>query len=126
MSELQNISKAEHGHTEGLVSDDGYYRYIINTPNQITAAALVIQVWLPRDKVNPGVWIAIFLVAILAINYFGIGFFGELEFWFSSIKVLVILGIIVLSVILAAGGGPNHHATGFYYWSHPGGELRVL
>ena len=97
-------------------------RYIINTPNQITAGALVIQVWLPPDKVSPGVWIAIFLVAILAINYFGIGFFGELEFWFSSIKVLVVIGIIILSVILAAGGGPNHRATGFTYWNNPGGK----
>ena len=81
----------------------------------------MIAVWCPRERVNPGVWIAIFLVAILAINYFGISFFGELEFWLSTIKVLVILGIILMSVILAAGGGPNHHATGFYYWSHPGG-----
>ena len=87
----------------------------------MVAGSLVIQSWVPRDKVNPGVWIAIFLVAILAINYFGIAFFGELEFWFSSIKVLVILGIIILSVILAAGGGPNHHATGFEYWRNPGG-----
>lgn len=44
-----------------------YFKYIITTPNQLTAAALVIQYWCPRDKVNPGVFIAIFLVTILVV-----------------------------------------------------------
>jgi amino acid transporter len=80
----------------------------------------VIQYWLPRTKVNPGVFIAIFLVCIILINYFGVRFFGELEFWLSSIKVIVILGLILLSLILACGGGPDHHATGFQFWNNPG------
>ena len=95
-------------------------RYLITTPNQLTAAALVLQEWVPRSKLNPGVWITIFLLLILLINYFGIKFFGEFEFWLSSFKVMVILGIIVLCVILAAGGGPNHDVKGFHYWHDPG------
>ena len=58
-----------------------WFKYIIITPNQLTAAALVIQYWLPADRVNPGIWIAIFLVIICLINYFGIKFFGEFEFY---------------------------------------------
>jgi amino acid transporter len=80
----------------------------------------VIQYWKGRDEINPGVWIAIFLVTIVVINYFGVRFFGEFEFWLSSIKVVVILALILLSLILACGGGPNHHATGFQYWNNPG------
>jgi amino acid transporter len=97
-----------------------HIQYIIVTPNNLTAASLVIQYWLPREKVNPGVFIAVFLVCIVTINYFGVKFFGELEFWLSSVKVLVILGLILLSLVLACGGGPDHHATGFQYWNHPG------
>lgn len=97
-----------------------WFKYIIVTPNQLTAAALVIQYWLPRDKVNPGVWIAIFLVAIICINYFGIRFFGEFEFWLSSFKVVTIVGVIILSFVLALGGGPDHNRKGFYYWQDPG------
>ena len=73
-----------------------------------------------RDKVNPGVWIAVFLLLIVLINYFGVVYFGEAEFVLSSLKVLVILGIMLLSIVLAAGGGPDHHATGFQYWNNPG------
>jgi amino acid transporter len=97
-----------------------WFKYIIITPNQLTAAALVIQYWLPAETVNPGVWIAIFLVVICAINYFGIKFFGEFEFYLSSIKVVIILGLLILMIIITSGGVPGHASTGFKYWETPG------
>lgn len=80
----------------------------------------MLQYWVPREKVNPGVFIAVFLVVIIIVNYFGIRFFGELEFVLSSIKVTVIIGVILLSLILALGGGPDHDRKGFRYWHDPG------
>jgi amino acid transporter len=56
----------------------------------------------------------------VVINYFGVKIFGEFEFYLSSVKVLVILALILLSLVLVCGGGPNHHATGFQYWKSPG------
>ncbi|KPM43438.1 Dicarboxylic amino acid permease [Neonectria ditissima] len=97
-----------------------WFKYIIVTPNQLTAAALTIQYWVDRDTVNPGVFIAIFLVVIVCINYFGIKFFGEFEFWLSSFKVITIIGIIIFSLVLALGGGPDHDRKGFRYWKDPG------
>ena len=98
-----------------------WFKYIIVTPNQLTAGALVIQEWVEPDRVNPGVFIAIFLVLIFCINYFGgIKFFGEFEFWLSSFKVLVVLGVILFSLIIAVGGGPDGDARGFRFWHTPG------
>jgi yeast amino acid transporter len=97
-----------------------WFKYIIVTPNQLTAGALVLQFWVPRDRVNPGVFIAVFWVAIVCINYFGVKFFGEFEFWLSSIKVVIIVGVIFLSLILALGGGPDGDRKGFRYWKKPG------
>ena len=97
-----------------------WFKYIIVTPNQLTAAALVISFWVDRETVNPGVWIAVFLVVIIIINYLGINIFGELEFWLSSIKVLTICGLILLCFILFLGGGPDHDRKGFRYWKNPG------
>ena len=97
-----------------------WFKYIIITPNQLTAAALVIQYWLPASKVNPGVWIAIFLVIIVCINYFGVRFFGEFEFYLSSAKVIIILGLLILMICITAGGVPGHDAVGFEYWNSPG------
>lgn len=97
-----------------------WFKYIILSPNQMTAGALVISFWIPTEQVNAGVWITIFLVIVVAINYFGVKFFGEFEFWLSSFKVIVILGIILLSFILMLGGGPDHDRKGFRYWKSPG------
>ncbi|KAK1767918.1 amino acid permease [Phialemonium atrogriseum] len=97
-----------------------WFKYIIITPNQLTAASLVVQYWVDRDVVNPGVFIAILLVVICCINYFGVRFFGEFEFWLSSFKIITVVGVILLTFILALGGGPNHDRTGFRYWRDPG------
>ena len=80
----------------------------------------MIQYWVPPEKVNPGVFITVFLVTIVCINYFGVRFFGEFEFWLSSIKILTLCGIIILSLVLALGGGPDHDRKGFRYWKNPG------
>lgn len=96
------------------------FKYFILPPNQLTAAALVMQYWVDRDTVNPGVWITIVLIVIIAINCFGVKFFGEFEFWLSSFKVLVMLGLIILLFVIMLGGGPNHDRLGFRYWSNPG------
>ncbi|CDK28349.1 unnamed protein product [Kuraishia capsulata CBS 1993] len=96
------------------------FKYLIITPNQLVAASLVLQYWVDADRVNPGVWIAIFLVVITFINYFGVKFFGEFEFWLSSLKVITVVGLIILLFVLMLGGGPNHDRTGFRYWKTPG------
>lgn len=97
-----------------------WLKYCIVAPNQLTAAALVLQYWVPREKLNPGVFIAIFLVSIVLINYLGVKYFGELEFWMSSLKILTLCGLIILSIILVLGGGPKHERIGFRYWKNPG------
>lgn len=97
-----------------------WVKYLIATPNQLTAASLVIAYWVPRDKVNPGVFIAVFMIAIVSINYLGIKVFGELEFWLSSIKIVVMIAIILLMLILTCGGVPGTEPIGFRYWKRPG------
>ena len=86
----------------------------------MTAGALVITYWVDADRINPGAWITIFLVLVICINLFGVKFFGEFEFWLSSFKVVVIVGLILLSFILMLGGGPDHDRKGFRYWKDPG------
>ncbi|KAF5093321.1 hypothetical protein D0Z03_002469 [Geotrichum reessii] len=97
-----------------------FFKYIIVTPNQLTAGALVIQYWIPRDKVNPGVWITVIFIIILIVNLFGVKFFGEFEFWLSTIKVITVIGLIILTFVIALGGGPDHDRRGFRYWKNPG------
>lgn len=81
---------------------------------------MIISFWVDTERINPGVWVTIFLVAIVVINYVGVRFFGEFEFWLSSFKVIVVIGLILLCFILMLGGGPDHDRKGFRYWKNPG------
>lgn len=98
----------------------------MNVPSQLVGCSLVLSYWVPKEHVNPGVWIAVFLVVIVTINLFGVRFFGELEFWMSAVKILITLGIIILCIVLAAGGGPNHDAVGFRHWHDPGAFNHII
>jgi hypothetical protein len=100
-------------------------QYIITTPNNLIASALVIQFWFNQTDYdgpasNPAIYVTIILITIIAINYFGVGIFGEFEFALSSLKVLIMIGLMFLTLILAAGGGGDGDPKGFRYWSHPG------
>lgn len=55
----------------------------------------------------------------------GVRFFGELEFWFSSIKVITLVGLLLLGIIIDLGGNPKHDRIGFRYWDHPYGPMGI-
>ena len=50
------------------------------------------------------------------MNFLGARAFGECEFWFSSIKIMTIIGLIILGIVIDLGGAPNHDRLGFRYW----------
>ncbi len=60
------------------------------------------------------------LIIILLLNVVAVSFFGEAEFWFASIKLITILGLIIFGVVLFFGGGSEHDRLGFRYWKDPG------
>lgn len=57
---------------------------------------------------------------ILILNIVAVSLYGEAEFWFASLKIIAIIGLIILGIVLFFGGGPNHDRLGFRYWNHPG------
>ncbi|ORY79319.1 amino acid permease/ SLC12A domain-containing protein [Leucosporidium creatinivorum] len=96
-----------------------WYSYAITLPTEITAAALVIEFWPGGANINPAVWISIFIVVIVSFNFLGVRAYGEAEFWFSVTKIITILGLILLGIIITAGGAGSP-AIGFRYWKNPG------
>lgn len=64
---------------------------------------------------NAGVWITAFLAIITTANYYASPFFGTYEVALSSFKILVVLGLIILSAIIQLGNSPER-LQGFSYW----------
>lgn len=60
------------------------------------------------------------LIVTIGLNLFAVAYFGEAEFWFASIKIIAIIGLIILGFVIALGGGPDHDRLGFRYWNNPG------
>lgn len=46
-------------------------------------------------------------------------FYGEIEFWFASIKVITVLGFLIFAICIDAGAGQNGY-LGFETWDNPG------
>jgi yeast amino acid transporter len=110
-----------------------WYALGILVPYEITAAGLVIGYW-PND-VHIAVWMTIMLVVIVALNFMPVRYgeppeasrradlnryYGETEFWFAGTKVIMMIGLLMLSFILFWGGGPSGDRLGFRYWQDPG------
>lgn len=91
-----------------------WYAYAILVPAEATAGGIILQYW--TTEVNVGVWIAIILLVILILNIIAVAFFGEAEFWFASIKLITITGLIIVSIVIFFGGAPDKGRLGFRYW----------
>lgn len=95
-----------------------WYAYSILIAAEAVAGAILLGYW--AAQVNVGVWITIFLVLVLFLNIVAVSWFGEAEFWFASVKLITIIGLIILGWVLFFGGGPSHDRLGFRYWVDPG------
>ncbi|WVW78053.1 hypothetical protein I302_100004 [Kwoniella bestiolae CBS 10118] len=89
-------------------------KYFIVSPSQIIAFSLIIRYW--NSEVNGAVWVTILLIFVIGMNFAGIKWFGEFEFWCSFTKILILSGLILLSLIIDLGGVPGQDRIGFRYW----------
>ncbi|KAK7755416.1 hypothetical protein SLS62_002643 [Diatrype stigma] len=101
-----------------------WYAYAMLLASEVTAGALILQYW--TEAVPVAVWIALQLLVILFLNIVAVSFFGEAEFWFASVKLITIVGLIILGIVIMLGGGPDHVRTGFLYWQQPGAFVPYL
>ncbi|VUC29262.1 unnamed protein product [Clonostachys rosea] len=95
-----------------------WYIFSITVPAEINVTALVIDYWNP--PVHNAVWLTIVGGVIILCNCLPVRVYGESEFWFASTKVIGILGLLIMTVVLFFGGGPNHEPLYFKYWNDPG------
>ncbi|CAO3694734.1 unnamed protein product [Rhizopus microsporus] len=94
-----------------------YWFSAVTIATELAAAATIIKFW---GQIMPDpAWSTIFLVLIVAVNFMGVRIYGELEYWFALIKILIVIVFIIIGILVAAGavGG---HVIGFEYWKNPG------
>ncbi|KAI5477843.1 Dicarboxylic amino acid permease [Pseudohyphozyma bogoriensis] len=95
--------------------------WTLTLPAELNAAAVLISYW---TDLSSFYFIAICLAVTVVINLGGTRVYGETEFIFASIKVITIVGLIILGIVLDAGGGPTHEVIGFRNWKAPSGPFQ--
>jgi L-asparagine transporter-like permease len=108
----------------GFLSRGGYWAAIaVSIGAEMVAATVYMARWFPR--VDARVGILVFSLALLLVNFRGVGSYGRFEFWFAMIKVVTIASFIVLGAALLVTGrvAPQYTANGGFF---PRGYLAPL
>jgi L-asparagine permease len=88
----------------------------------ITAVALYMHYWPAFDGIPQWVFALIALVIVGSMNMIAVEWFGEMEFWFSLVKVgALVLFLIIGTIILISGHPIAGQATGWHLVSQNGG-----
>jgi amino acid transporter len=85
---------------------------------EITAFTAVVGFW--TDDVHPAIFPVAMLAVYAALNLWSAKFFGETEFWISLMKVILIIGLLIMTFFLMVGVNPQRDAFGFRFWRDPG------
>ncbi|KAH6886263.1 amino acid permease-domain-containing protein [Thelonectria olida] len=97
------------------------FQWAVTLPLELTVCSITISYW--NDEVSPGVWIAIFLLAIIVLNMFGTLGYAEEEFWAACFKLASTSIFIIIALVLVNGGGPKSGRYSEYwgtkYWEGP-------
>jgi len=68
-------------------------------------------------------YIIIFVFSVTGVNFAGIRFLGEVEFWLSSVKVISLIGLILFGILVDAGVNPRRQVIGFMNYQPPNGPF---
>ncbi|WP_428233179.1 amino acid permease [Flavobacterium sp.] len=98
------------GSFAGFASGWNYWiLYILVSMAELTAIGVYVQFWWPGIPL----WASslFFFLVINALNFASVKVYGETEFWFSIIKVVAIIAMILFGTYLLISGTGGEHAT---------------
>lgn len=98
------------GSFAGFASGWNYWiLYILVSMAELTAIGVYVQFWWPEIQL----WASslFFFLVINALNFASVKVYGETEFWFSIIKVVAIIAMILFGIYLLVSGTGGEHAA---------------
>jgi aromatic amino acid transport protein AroP len=107
------------GSFAGYASGWNYWiLYVLVSMSELTAIGIYVQFWWPEIPL----WVSslFFFIVINALNLGSVRLFGEAEFWFSIIKVVAIIAMIIFGSYLLISGTGGEQATIDNLWNNGG------
>ncbi|PRP82596.1 hypothetical protein PROFUN_04901 [Planoprotostelium fungivorum] len=88
-----------------------YFQWAFSIPSELTAAAVILQFWAPH--IDVWVWALIIIIPMFLIQFINVRVWGEVEYWSSLGKILLILVFILIGILYDAGAmGSSHPGPG--------------
>lgn len=103
----------------GFASGWNYWiLYILVSMAELTAIGVYIQFWWPEIPL----WVSslFFFVVVNALNLASVKIYGEAEFWFSIVKVIAIVAMIIFGTYLLISGSGGERASITNLWNDGG------
>ncbi|CCF60490.1 hypothetical protein KAFR_0K01360 [Kazachstania africana CBS 2517] len=94
-----------------MASWNFWFLECVQIPFEIVSVNTVINYW--RDDYSPAIPLVIQVALYALISVCAVKYYGEMEFWMSSFKILLALGLFCFTFITMVGGNPKHKAYGF-------------
>ena len=99
----------------GFASGWNYWiLYVLVSMAELTAIGVYVQFWWPEIPL----WVSslFFFIVINALNLASVKVYGETEFWFSIIKVVAIIAMILFGsyLLMSGSGGERAHIENLY------------
>ncbi|MFD7918428.1 amino acid permease [Streptomyces sp. NPDC059740] len=105
----------------GFVTGWTYWLFwVVTGITEVTAASTYVRYW--NHDIPQWLPALVFTVALFVVNLISVKIFGELEFWFSMVKVTAIVGMILigLGVILFGFSDAGPTASFSHLWADGG------
>lgn len=116
---FSNLAHKYWGDFPGLLSGWNYWiLYVLVGMSELSAVAVYVQYWFP--SIQPWQTTAFFFLLITGVNLCHVSLFGEMEFWFASIKIVAIVSMILLGSFLLFSGHAGPDAAVSNLWTHGG------
>lgn len=87
-----------------------WFQWSLSIPSELTAAAIILQFWAPQ--VQAWEWAIVIIVPVFLLQLIHVRVYGESEYWFALVKVLMIIVFIFAGLIYDWGGVKGHPGPG--------------
>lgn len=87
-----------------------WFQWSLSIPSELTAAAIILQFWAPQ--VQAWEWALVIIVPVFLLQLIHVRVYGESEYWFALVKVLMIIVFIFVGLIYDWGGVKGHPGPG--------------
>ncbi|CZR59981.1 related to amino acid transporters [Phialocephala subalpina] len=99
-----------------------YFMWSVFLGSEWNGAILIMQYWVPEEKMPMWAWVLIFWGFFSVLSTLGIVVYGELEYYLGWFKIISLAVCFFISFLVNVGAFGNGY-IGFRYWTPPEGPI---